>query len=157
MVFVDGGISRILIKRNLSIGFLFLLNIAIMHSYLQSPYFAADAQSSSIGQNNSTTQIYIPSTISKEAQQVLKNFKSDLVMANLPQSDDLEAWKKLSQQREGPRIASSMRIIDSYQANITHTKIGNASVIDIKPKNWIDDGKVLIYTHGGGYTQLSAN
>jgi monoterpene epsilon-lactone hydrolase len=35
--------------------------------------------------------------------------------------------------------------------------MGNASVIDIKPNGWLDNGKVLVYTHGGGYTQLSAN
>jgi acetyl esterase/lipase len=35
--------------------------------------------------------------------------------------------------------------------------MGNATVIDIKPNNWVDNGKVLVYTHGGGYTQLSAN
>lgn len=35
--------------------------------------------------------------------------------------------------------------------------MGNATVIDIKPKGWIDNGKVLVYTHGGGYTQLSTN
>lgn len=30
-------------------------------------------------------------------------------------------------------------------------------VIDIKPKNWEDNGKVLVYTHGGDYTLGSAN
>lgn len=50
-----------------------------------------------------------------------------------------------------------MGITDSYQANTTYTRIGNANVIDIRPKDWIDNHKVLVYTHGGGYTQLSAN
>ena len=32
-----------------------------------------------------------------------------------------------------------------------------SNVLDIKPKNWYDNGKVLVYTHGGAYTLLSAN
>jgi epsilon-lactone hydrolase len=44
-----------------------------------------------------------------------------------------------------------------YQPNLTYKKIGGVNVVDIKPKNWVDNGKVLMYTHGGGYTQLSAN
>jgi monoterpene epsilon-lactone hydrolase len=87
----------------------------------------------------------------------LKNFKSDLIMANLPPPDDLETWNQLSQQREINRTAGSKGVLDSYEANTTHARTGNANVIDIKPKNWIDTHKVLVYTHGGGYTQLSAN
>ena len=47
--------------------------------------------------------------------------------------------------------------VDSYQSNITSAKLGNVNVLDIKPKNWKDNGKVLVYLHGGGYTFLSAN
>ena len=47
--------------------------------------------------------------------------------------------------------------MDIFQANVGSTKMGNVSVLDIKPKGWIDNGRVLVYTHGGGYTQLSAN
>jgi monoterpene epsilon-lactone hydrolase len=114
------------------------------------------AQNPSLTQNI-TTSIYIPPTISKQAQEGLKNLKSDLVMTNLPQPDDLEVWKKLHQEREAPRIASSKQVVDTFQANVTSIKMDNVSVLDIKSKDWVDNGKVLVYTHGGGYTQLSAN
>jgi epsilon-lactone hydrolase len=78
-------------------------------------------------------------------------------MINLPKPDDLQGWKNLDKQRESHIIASSKQAIDLYQPNVTYRKIGNVSVLDIKPKNWIDNKKVLVYTHGGGYTQLSAN
>ena len=51
----------------------------------------------------------------------------------------------------------SQSFIDIYQPNITETKLGGVNVLDIKPKNWHDNGKVLVYTHGGAYTLLSAN
>ena len=51
----------------------------------------------------------------------------------------------------------SQPIVDSYQPNITATKMRDINVLDIKPKDWRDNGKVLIYVHGGGYTLLGAN
>ncbi len=29
-------------------------------------------------------------------------------------------------------------------------------MLDIRPKDWKDNGKVLVYTHGGAYTMFSA-
>jgi epsilon-lactone hydrolase len=46
--------------------------------------------------------------------------------------------------------------VDSYHPNITVTKLGNVNVLDIRPRDWRDNGKVLVYLHGGGYTLLSA-
>ena len=51
----------------------------------------------------------------------------------------------------------SKPIVELYQPNITKTKLGDVQVLDIKPKNWKDNGKVLVYVHGGGYTLGSAN
>ena len=58
---------------------------------------------------------------------------------------------------ESMDLFRSQSIIDLYQPNITETKLGGVNVLDIKPKNWHDNGKVLVYTHGGAYTLLSAN
>jgi acetyl esterase/lipase len=129
-------------------------------------YFIADSDLpslSSVETQNSTViqidkqQIYIPITISKEAKEEIKHFKMNPAMVNSPQPDDLETWKKLNQEREAPIITSSKPVIDLYQPNVTSKEIGGVNVLDIKPKNWIDNGRVLVYTHGGGYTQLSAN
>lgn len=87
----------------------------------------------------------------------MKNLKPDLASTNLPTPDDLASWKKIFQDRENLRKVNTTEIANHYQANITYKKMGNATVIDIKPKDWIYNSKVLVYTHGGGYTQLSAN
>jgi acetyl esterase/lipase len=116
--------------------------------------FSIFAQSSN---QNTTNSIYVPPTVSKEAQEQLENLKPDLASTNLPHPDDLASWKKIFQDRENLRKINTTEVADHYQANIAYKKMGNATVIDIKPKDWIDNGRVLVYTHGGGYTQLSVN
>ena len=69
----------------------------------------------------------------------------------------MNGWKKLYQEHESMDLFHSQSIKDLYQPNITETKLGGVNVLDIKPKNWHDNGKVLVYTHGGAYTLLSAN
>ncbi len=34
--------------------------------------------------------------------------------------------------------------------------LGDVPILSITPKGWIDDGRILIYVHGGGFTSLSA-
>jgi monoterpene epsilon-lactone hydrolase len=107
--------------------------------------------------NNSSSQIYIPTTISKASQEMLKNLTMDIPTFVVPNSDDLKGWQKLNQQI-GPMFMQLFQpIVDRYQPNITATKIGDVNVLDIKPKDWRDNGKVLVYLHGGGYVSLDAN
>lgn len=54
-------------------------------------------------------------------------------------------------------IFESQPIIDSYQSNVTYTKLGGINVLDVKPQDWKDNGKILVYLHGGWYTFFSAN
>ena len=120
------------------------------------PIYFAEAQNSTDAQNN-THPIYIPTTISKEAQEELRKIASNSFDFKNPGPADLIGWKKLYQEMESMDLFRSQSIIDLYQPNITETKLGGVNVLDIKPKNWHDNGKVLVYTHGGAYTLLSAN
>ena len=43
-----------------------------------------------------------------------------------------------------------------YQPTVEATQIGGVPVLDIKPKDWHDDGKVLVYAHAGGYVFFSS-
>jgi epsilon-lactone hydrolase len=124
----------------------------------QSSNFAqAQNLTNTIQTNNSSSQIYIPTTISKAAQEILKNLTMDIPTFVVPNSDDLKGWQKLNQQI-GPMFMQLFQpIVDRYQPNITATKIGDVNVLDIKPKDWRDNGKVLVYLHGGGYVSLDAN
>ena len=125
---------------------------------LQSSNFAQAQNLTNIIQtNNSASQIYIPTTISKATQEILKNLTMDRPTFVVPSSDDLKGWQKLNQQLSPMFMQMSQPIVDRYQPNITTTKIGDVNVLDIKPKDWRDNGKVLVYLHGGGYVLLDAN
>lgn len=137
----------------LSYSILFLLFTTFLS--LQPIYFA-EAQNSTNAQNN-THQIYIPTTISKEAQEELRKIASNPFNFKSPGPADMNGWEKLYQEHESMDLFHSQSIKDLYQPNITETKLGGVNVLDIKPKNWHDSGKVLVYTHGGAYTLLSAN
>ena len=114
------------------------------------------------GQNNSTsaqsiTYQGIPTTISKEAQEELRKIAIDFSNLKVPDPYDLNEWKKQYNYSESIFRQLSQSIVESYQPNITETKLGGLQVLDVKPKNWDDNGKVLVYTHGGAYTFGSAN
>lgn len=104
-----------------------------------------------------TSSIYVPSTISIESQDRSKNLKPDLATSNLPGPNDFDGWKKIFQDRENARNVNITGLANFYKANVTYERMGNAKVMDIKPYGWSDNDKVLVMTHGGGYTQLSAN
>jgi epsilon-lactone hydrolase len=130
----------------------------LLSANLQPPLYFVQAQNSTNVSQNDTSNISIPTTISKKAQEMLKNMTMNLPPSIVtPAPEDLEGWKKLNQQLSSMPIYGSQLTVDSYQPNVTVTKLGNVSVLDIKPKDWKDNGKILVYLHGGGYAFFSAN
>lgn len=97
-----------------------------------------------------------PSTVSPEAAKYLKTLLGPSARPLAPAPDDLAGWKRLQHQREieaEPRVEA---FIKRYQPAIAERKIGGVPVLDIKPKGWKDNGKALVYAHGGAYTTFSA-
>jgi epsilon-lactone hydrolase len=136
----------------LSVALLFLFYTTFPNSL---PLYIAQGQNSTAAQN--TTFQGIPTTISKEAQEEMQRFTFDPSILLTPDPSDLNGWRKQYLDSELIFTGLSQPIIDLYQHNITETKLGGVQIFDIKPKNWKDNGKVLVYTHGGGYTFGSAN
>jgi epsilon-lactone hydrolase len=136
----------------------FSLLSSVLHMSFQSfPFAYAQNLTKSVQTNMSNPQYYIPPTISKEAQEILKNLITNIPPLVVPEPDDLKGWQKLNQEVSTMIIQMFQPIVDSYQPNITATKMEGINVLDIKPKDWRDNGKVLVYLHGGGYTLLGAN
>lgn len=100
--------------------------------------------------------VHIPSTISREAQAIFRTFPDPKSKPGLPAPDNVKEWKAVQQELEANRIAMQKAVVDSLQPTITELKLGGVPVLDIKPKNWKDNRKVLVYTHGGAYTFYSA-
>jgi monoterpene epsilon-lactone hydrolase len=47
-------------------------------------------------------------------------------------------------------------IISAYGITVESASLGGVPVLSVTPKGWVDDGRILIYVHGGAFTFLSA-
>lgn len=88
---------------------------------------------------------------------MLKNMTMSTSTLVTPNPEDIKGWQNLNQQISSLLTEMSQPIVDMYKPNVTTTKLGNVTVLDIKPRDWRDNDKVLVYLHGGGHTLLSAN
>jgi len=142
--------------KKLILGAAFCLGFALFFA----GFLNTNPQSMTFGQTETSSYnstITIPTTISSEAQNALKNITSQMPEFVTPGPSDLKGWEELNKQVSAMSIAQSQSFVDSYGANITSTKLGDVNVLNIKPKDWKDNGKILVYVHGGGYTILGAN
>ena len=100
---------------------------------------------------------YVPATISVEAQQALKMIYDAKVYARVfPAADDLAGWRKTHADGEQGKIKIGENAVASNKVTVSEGKLGGVPVLDIRPSGWKDNGKVLVYTHGGAYTMFSA-
>jgi epsilon-lactone hydrolase len=102
-------------------------------------------------------QIYVPPTISAEAQAVLRALVEAKPYAiEFPAPDDLAGWEKVHDTAEARRKEQAEKILAASKATVDEVQMGGVTVEDIRPHGWNDNGKVLVYVHGGGYTLYSA-
>jgi monoterpene epsilon-lactone hydrolase len=102
------------------------------------------------------SDFYVPTTISKKGQAALRKFSRAAGDAALPAPNNLQDWKKAWAANERYFRTVSKRVENQYKLIIKERTLGGIPVLDIKPEGWQNNGKVLIYTHGGGYTMFSA-
>lgn len=100
---------------------------------------------------------YVPATISSEAQQTLQAIYDAKAYTRIfPAADDLPGWRKMHAAAEYAKKKLNEKAVASNQVAVTEAKMGGVPVLDIRPAGWKDNGKVLVYTHGGAYTMFSA-
>lgn len=99
----------------------------------------------------------VPPTISQEAQVVMSSFSRKIRNIQSPDSKDIEGWKSFWKENEKAMEDDNEDVINTFKPKLTQMEMGGIPVIDIKPQNWVDNGKILIYTHGGAYTLFSAS
>ncbi len=98
-------------------------------------------------------RFYVPETISDEAKAVLKTFKvSDRSAITAPAVDDVEAWTAMNAVFDGLRHEMNDNVLKEYEPSVEKKEIAGVPVVDVKPKNWQDNGKVMAFIHGGAYT-----
>jgi acetyl esterase/lipase len=108
-------------------------------------------------ENNKKPAYFVPNTISREAQAVMRAFPFKDTVDNYPGPDEYDRWKKYWERNEEiwKPFNDTLKLL--FQPEIIDTVLGDVPVLDIRPKNWNDNGKVLVYLHGGAYTLFSAN
>jgi epsilon-lactone hydrolase len=98
----------------------------------------------------------IPETISQEAQAFLGTLKDPALAPPFPEPGDLAGWKRLHDFLETDATAQSDAIVKRYGPTVTERSLAGVGALDVRPKGWRDNGKVVIYTHGGAHTLYSA-
>lgn len=100
---------------------------------------------------------YIPTTMSAEAQKELAAIYDAKSYARVfPAAGDMDGWRKAHAAGEQASKERNDKAVADNKVTVTETKMGGVPVLDIRPEGWKDNGKVLVYTHGGAYTMFSA-
>jgi monoterpene epsilon-lactone hydrolase len=131
------------VKRNMVIGSIVLALCATFATHVA----AQEAKSSFV---------YVPSTVSEQAKAVLQKMPDPSLQPAFPAANDIKAWKVAQAKQEAVGLQRGKPILERLQPTVTEIKLGGVPVVDVKPKNWKDNGKVMVYTHGGAYTFFSA-
>lgn len=99
----------------------------------------------------------LPDTISPEARAVIEFLRSaGLKQLKAPAPDDLAAWKSLHEAQEKALEEPNRVVLEQTGATVTPDTVGGVPVLEITPKGWTDDGRAIVYIHGGAFTLFSA-
>lgn len=100
--------------------------------------------------------VHVPETVSRQAQEFLATLKDPHLMPAFPDAADIAAWSKLQAAVDADARTKSEPLLKRFPHTVTEGKLGGVPVLDVRPKDWKDNGKVLVYTHGGAHTMYSA-
>jgi monoterpene epsilon-lactone hydrolase len=100
--------------------------------------------------------VSIPSTVSDEAKALLRSFTDPRNRPASPKPDEIEKWRAMQEATEAAGIRNIEPLLDVLKPEVTEMTLGGVPTLEVKPQGWKDNGKVLVYTHGGAYTSYSA-
>jgi epsilon-lactone hydrolase len=101
---------------------------------------------------SNASYVNIPEWVSAEMKAFLRLLTDPAKsVPPFPDPTDFEGWDKFAQIMELQWAAKDEPYIKSVEPTIKHVKFGGVPCVDIRPKNWTDNGKVLIYFHGGAF------
>ena len=108
---------------------------------------------------NPSYEAYVPDTVSPEAQHVLRMMTGPQGLP-LPGPNEIEGWKKIRNYvppqlkaiGKDPEVSKrTSDVIKRYPSTSKKENLGGVPVVEIASENWKENGKVLVYVHGGGY------
>lgn len=100
--------------------------------------------------------VHIPETISTIAQDFLRALPDPAQKPRFPDLADLEGWAKLQAFAEADGRAKSAPLLARYPHSVQEETLGGIPVLDLRPEGWVEDGRTVVYIHGGAHVMYSA-
>jgi acetyl esterase/lipase len=101
--------------------------------------------------------VQVPDTISPQAHKYLESLTDPAALPTWPAPGDIAGWKRAWEAAEiatEPKVQTTLK---RFEPKLEKRKVGGVWALDIKPKNWKPNNKILIHLHGGCYTFYSAH
>ena len=106
--------------------------------------------------SDSRPYVHIPETISPQAQDFLRALPDPSLRPRFPDPSDVAGWTKLQAWAEADGRAKSEPLVKRCEPSVDALELGGVPALDVRPKGWRDNGKVIVYTHGGAHVMYSA-
>ncbi len=74
----------------------------------------------------------------------------------MPAPEDKKGWHTLHEEWEKARLSLAMKKAKALGAKVEKSRLGGVPVVIVTPPHYRESRDLLIYTHGGAYTMLSA-
>ena len=100
---------------------------------------------------------YIPSTISPQAAAVYRGYRAFILAPQPAPPKTLADFDALYRKSEERGLARSEALLKIMQPSVMERTIGGVKVYEVRPKDYRDDGTLLIDVHGGGFVTGSAH
>ena len=100
--------------------------------------------------------LHVPETVSKEAQEFLRTLKDPAQAPAFPDPSDFAGWRKVQAFVENDALTQAEPVVKRYAPTFKERTLGGVPVLDVRPKGWKENRKVVVYVHGGAHTLYSA-
>ncbi len=94
----------------------------------------------------------IPTTISEAAQDFYASFPDIRAAGPMPGPEQTELWQFVQNRVAAQYDPLYGAALARFDVSVTEIELGDIPALDVRPDGWSDNGQVIVYTHGGGYT-----
>ncbi len=101
---------------------------------------------------NYKDRTFLPKTVSPEWAAYFATVPDAELIPMRPSPTDAKAWAAIHADYESQRLDGCHAIAEKLGVSITEKQLGGVPVLEITPAGWVDDGRLLVYAHGGAYT-----
>lgn len=101
-------------------------------------------------------RMFVPPTVSHEWRAYFEAVPDPTLTPMRPGPDDAAGWARVHAEFEAQRLGPAAKLAEKLGVAIAEQTLGGVPVLQITPAGWREDGRRLVYAHGGAYTLFSA-